>query len=119
MNSKVPFIVGYVSLKSVLTLEEVGKIISDRLFGSLEFGGKDLEIHEEIPAIFIQSPILGLKIVLDGYAGFDKNSGFNLSIAPCVDIIGVKYNDIRIDIYLFHLLKTALKDVPEIEVFEN
>jgi hypothetical protein len=59
MKLKLPWFVGYAGMQSNLSLEEVGKILSDRVFGGLEFSGRDLEIHEEVPAIFIQEPIMG------------------------------------------------------------
>ena len=108
MSEKVPFIVGYASLKSSLTIEEVGEILSNKVFGGLKFGGKELEIYEEVPAIFIQEPIMGLKIVLDGYSGFDEDSGFNLSVGPWLILEGFLREDVRIDNYLQQLLKALL-----------
>jgi len=119
MNIKTPFLVGHVLLKSSLSLEEVGKILSDKIFGGLEFGGKDLEIHDEIPAIFIQSPVIGLKIILDGYSGFGDDQSFNLSISPWISIEHVEREDVRLDNYLFQLLQVELKGVEDIEIFEN
>jgi hypothetical protein len=111
--------VGYVLLKSSLSLEEVGQVLSDRIFGGLEFGGKELSIHEEIPAIFIQSSILGLEIVLDGYSGYEDACGYSLSIEPYADALNGNYKDIRIDSYLFHHLKHKLADIRGIKVYEN
>ena len=110
---------GYVLLKSSFSLEELGQILSDRIFGGLGFGGKELSIHEEIPAIFIQSPILGLEIVLDGYSGYSKGCGYSLSIAPYADALDGNYRDIRIDSYLFHHLKHKLADLRDVKVYEN
>ncbi len=111
--------VGYVLLKSSLPLEEVGQILSDRILGGLKFGGKDLSIHEEIPAIFIQSSILGLEIVLDGNSGYEEDCGYSLSITPYADALNGNYKEIRIDSYLFHHLKHKLADIHDVKVYEN
>lgn len=111
----VSFFVGYVALRSALTLEEVGDVLSQRIFVGLKFGGKDLEIHEEIPAIFIQESIMGLKVVLDGYSGTDEGRWFTLSGSPNGSI---EYDKVqtRLDNYLYQLLKKELAEVKEIEV---
>ncbi|MEO5684261.1 MAG: hypothetical protein ABIQ88_16590 [Chitinophagaceae bacterium] len=119
MRSTAPFFVGYVSLKSNLSLEHVGEILSNKVFGGIAFSGKELEIHEEIPALFIHNTILGFRIVLDGYSGFDQSQYFTLSVRTCVSIEGVNPEIVRLDSYLFNLLKVVLKEIPEIEVFED
>ena len=62
---------------------------------------------------------VGLKIILDGYSGFGDDQSFNLSISPWISIEHVEREDVRLDNYLFHLLQVELKDVEDIEVFEN
>lgn len=47
------------------SLEEIGGYLSKQVFGGLPFGGKDACIHEEIPAVFIGEPIMGMQVVLD------------------------------------------------------
>lgn len=63
-NNKVPDIWGTGILKTDLSLEGVAEIISDRFFGGLPFGGKEEYIHEEVSAVFIEYPIMGLLITL-------------------------------------------------------
>ena len=114
MNYKLPFIVGYVTLQSDLTLEEIAQTLSVKIFGGIKFGGRDLEIHEEIPAVFIESPILGLKIVLEGNNNSDKY--YSLSVGPWVAFPDFEREEVRLDNYLVELLKIALKEVKEVRI---
>jgi len=59
---------------------------------------------------------LGLKIVLQGYKGFQEEAGYTLSISSDVDFEGVIYKDFSLDDYLGQLLKTLLKDAPDIVI---
>lgn len=118
MNRQVPFIVGYVSMQSDLSLEALASILSKKLFGGLVFGGRELEIHEEVPAVFIDAPLLGMKIVLDGYSGLNEDDYFTLSISPWVTFDREDKFDVRLDEYLICLLKDALHDIKNIRVIE-
>ena len=119
MDSNLLFITGSVSIISSFNIEELGKVLTDKIFGGLEFGGRDLNIYDEVTAIFIESPIIGLKIILSGYSGYKKKTGFNLSLLPYLDFENVSNECVNLDNYLFHLLKTVLKDVEDIEVLED
>jgi hypothetical protein len=122
MKSKLPFFVGYASLQSNMTLEEVGLILSEKIFAGLKFSGKELEIHEEVPAIFIQEPVMGLKIILDGFSGLEQDKYFTLSIGPWISFNEAESITIRLDNYLRELLKVSLKDVNDVVVmvdYEN
>jgi hypothetical protein len=119
MTIKVPYIVGYASFKSNLPIEEVGEILSDKIFGGLQFGGKELNICEEVPAIFIQSPIMGLQIVLQGYSGLLGNNHFDLSIIPLIELSGIEFEQVKIDIYLIELLRTSLEGIEDIVILEE
>lgn len=118
MNKSVPFFVGYASLQSSLSLEEVGEILSREVFGGLSFGGKELDIHEEIPAVFIQNSFMGLKVVLDGYSGFGQDEYFTLSVGSSISFKNVESETVSLDDYLFNLLKIALKDVEALMVID-
>jgi hypothetical protein len=118
MITEIPFIVGYATLQSDLSIEEVGLLLSSKIFGGLEFSGKHLEIHEEIPAIFINTLLLGLRIVLDGYSGFGPDQNFTLPISPWITFAGKKYEEVRLDGYLTELLRNQLADNKEIIVLD-
>lgn len=113
MNLKLPWFVGYAAIQSNLSLEEVGQLLTEKVFAGLEFSGKELEIHEEVPAIFIQQPLMGLKVILEGYSGFEKNTQFGLSVAPWITFDEFDSDTIRLDHYLIELLKISLNDVKD------
>jgi hypothetical protein len=118
MNKELPYLVGEVVLKSDLNIESVADILSERIFGGLKFGGKEKEIYEEVPAVFIEPDILGFNIVLQGYPGIDTETGYSLSILPNVHLDGVTFKSFSLDDYLTHLFKVLLKDIKEIIVVE-
>lgn len=111
-NNKMPFLTGNVILKSDLSLEELAQILSAKLFGGLQFGGKDEYIHEEVPAIFVNQVIMGLAFVLSGYGGFDR--GFTLSAYTGPSYMAVGSEKVSLDDYLLRLCKTELAEYPNI-----
>ncbi len=68
----IKYFTGAAGFQSSLDIEEVGKEISKCLFGGLSFGGLEDSLYEEIPAIYIDSQFLGLRIILCGYQGIDE-----------------------------------------------
>ncbi len=69
---------GAAMFQSSLELEELGKEISKCLFGGLSFGGVDTDLHDETPAIYLESQFLGLKIIICGYKGIDEGEIYKL-----------------------------------------
>jgi len=118
MGQKIPYFSGSVVLLSNLSIEEVGNILSDRLFGGLPFGGKEQCLYEEVPAIFIEPFILGFNIILSGYGGFGEDEGYVLETRQDkkFSIDYVQSSHYRLDGYLYLLVKDALKDISEIVV---
>ena len=116
MANTVPFIVGYASVQSHLSLEEVAELFSGKIFGGLAFGGKDLEIYEEVPAVFLDMPILGLRVVLSGYSGFEEDQNYTLSVSPWFNFDYAMQVDVRIDSYLTCLFNEVLKDMEDVKV---
>ena len=51
------------------SLEEVAEIVSNRLFGGVRFIGKGEYIRDEVPAIYSERDILGMRIILMGGPG--------------------------------------------------
>ena len=121
-QAKVGDISGVCALRSNLSLEEVAKIISDKIFGGLPFEGKEECIHEEIPAVFIKGPVLGLLVILSGYSGYDKDKCFVLYVQPWGDFDRYLFSNkieterVNLDNYLYHLLDMELRGVEEIQV---
>lgn len=98
-----------ISFQSNEDILSVGKIISDMLFGGIEFCGLEESIHEEIPCMYIPSPILGLRIELDGYKGFNKENDewYSLYIMYDAEIISC-FEDKKIERFTF--LNKELKE---------
>jgi len=58
-----------VRIHSEESLEKVASILSEKLFGGLPFGGKDLRIFDEVPALRLEGNFLGLFVAVLGYRG--------------------------------------------------
>lgn len=78
LMSDSPILSAYLYINSTLELEEVGIRIASRLVPGLSFGGKEENIRDENPAIFVKG-VLGCLLVLDG----DSQDGYSLSLEPC------------------------------------
>lgn len=118
MTKDIPFLLGTAAMKSNLSIEEVGKILSNRLFGDLKFEGKEKNIYDEVPAMYIESDIIGLRFVLSGYSGMGENERFVLEINPIHIFEDIDQKAYRLDSYLTLLLKDVLVDVQEIQVMD-
>lgn len=66
---------------------QVGEKISENLIGGLPFVGLEEYIYDEVPAVYIKQPILGLEIVLQGYGG-SEGYVLGINLAYCVDAPG-------------------------------
>lgn len=119
---KIPFFTGDVVLKSNLSIEEIGEVISRKMFGELKFEGISECIYEEVPAIYIKSSILGLQVIISGYSGFGEENGFILEIIQNNFINNsdkVKREECKLDRYLYLLLKKELNEISEIVVVDG
>ncbi len=123
-NTAIPNLLGYISMKSHLRLEELGEILSQKIFAGIRFGGKEKSIHEEIPAIYIERPFMGMLIILDGYSGLDEQSWFTIHIQTWGDFSRylhsekISNNIVRVDWYLYYLLKEGLREYSDILIIE-
>jgi len=121
-QNKIPNFWGGCELKSSLTLEALAEILSREIFSGAKFGGKEKSIHEEIPAVFIESSFLGMLVVLEGYSGMDN--WFVLSTKPYgkfnrfLSVNEVETERVDLDMYLYYLLKQSLLNYSEILVIE-
>ncbi len=117
---------GSCAMRTNLSLEQLAKIISDKVFGGVPFGGKDQHIWEEIPAVYIRSSILGLQIIL----GEGKNDGGNgnifvLSVSSSNGFGRYRFEDklpnktAEVDSYLQRVLKYSLVRFPQVEILGN
>ncbi|PSL34900.1 hypothetical protein [Chitinophaga ginsengisoli] len=116
---------GACAMRTNLSLEELAVIIADQLFGGRRLGGREKSIYEEIPAVFINDPILGLLVVLSEGKNDGRNGNwFVLHVSPWGDLDRYCYRNrifekrIILDGYLYHLLKFGLQRYPQVEILE-
>lgn len=118
MKDEITFLGGSIAFQSEKKLEEVGKEISNKLFGGVPFQGINENIYEEVPAIYIKTPMIGLEIILSGYSGFDEDKWFVLDIAPHQSAP----EDCKLNIKnykLESLFKLLLKDIKIIKLIDD
>ena len=53
-------------LSSRMSLEEVGRVVSDRVLGGVPFVGREEYIRDEVPAIYSKAEVLGIRLILMG-----------------------------------------------------
>ena len=120
-EKSIPDFWGYCKIISQLGLETVADIVSKNIFGGLPFIYGEHSIWEEIPSMYIDSNMLGLLVIIGGYGG---EQGYDVNVQPYGNFDRYLYSNkiktyrVRLDLYLYHLLKEGLKDYPEIEVIE-
>jgi hypothetical protein len=121
----VPSLWGTCGLKSTLSLEEVGDILSQKVFAGARFGGRELDIREEVPAVFIDKSFMGLRVILMGYSGMEESKGFTVSIEPSGDFRQYLHKNkverarVEMSSYLYYLLTEALQDNSEMQILEH
>jgi hypothetical protein len=109
MNA-IPIMKGSVVIKSNLEIEELGRIISNALFSNCTFVGRDKNIYDEVPAIFIDRGLLGLNITLSGNKGITDEYGYSLEVMPKNIPENIEIEKINISSYLSLLLKQIESD---------
>jgi hypothetical protein len=112
MKTSIPNHWGIISLKYFGTLEQLAKIISDNIFAGCEFGGLEKGIYEEVPAVFIDSRILGMNIILSE----GMNNHYNLEVHGNYKPKGVTHQRVQLDEYLYFLLRDTFIDNNDIEI---
>jgi len=91
-----PFLKGLVVIHSESSIESLGKHISSILFKGIAFGGRDDEVFQEVPALFVD--VLGLRFVLSGYAG--KHYVLECFPSPDLPPFGDSVSDVDISDHL-------------------
>jgi hypothetical protein len=113
-ENKVPFLRTTVTIYTDRSLEDLASVLSETLFMALPFGGKEEYIYEEVPAIFLASRFLGMKVILSGYG---KEDGYGLEVSSDLQgNHGWPYVLVDFDDYLELCVRNALKDYPDIKV---
>lgn len=114
-------ITGNVHFKSNLSIMNVGKLVSEKLFGGLEFSGLENNYFEEVPGVLINNGVLGLQISIQE-TGNDGGTSkkYVLSISP-MHWAGNDYTIVwgKLDNYLKSIFKNAFKDDNVIQLIEQ
>lgn len=71
------YLIAFVDFMAPWELQELTQRLSSHMFGGLKFVGLDEGIWDEVPAMRLQSPVLGLQIVVGGEGG---DRGFTMEI---------------------------------------
>lgn len=87
-----PYLVCSLVFLSEKSLEEVAAIISAKLIGGIPFVGRDEHIYDEIPAVYAEHDVLGLRLILQGFGG---EEGYQLEIKPRRYPLGNEPADLR------------------------
>jgi hypothetical protein len=92
------------------SLEEVGQIISDAIFGGVPFTGKEENLCDEIPCVVLSKFILGLSITLQQ----GKDQIYYLSASPSNSHTNDGYEVNTTDLSVYFGL--CLKDIEGLEI---
>ncbi|KAB0443607.1 hypothetical protein AB1J28_07605 [Lysinibacillus irui] len=112
MKKKYPFFKCLIPIDSNKDINEVARIISDKLFGGLPFGGLEEHIYEDVPAVFIDYPILGLQIVIQGFGG---REGYTLEV--CSHPINIEPDDSdEIEVDITGYVSVLIEGIEELQV---
>mgnify|MGYP001197189630 CR=1 FL=1 len=114
---------GHCQIKTKFHLEKLAHKVSKAICGGIPFVYGEHSIWEEIPAMYLDHSILGMLIIIGGYG---KENGFCIEIDSYGEFSRYVYNKglrdsevtVRLDLYLYHLLKQGLAEYPEIEIIE-
>lgn len=85
------FLQAYVDFVSDLPLTVIARQISDICFAGVDFLGENEGIWDEVPALQLARPVLGLEVILGGSPGIDK--GYTLQVSSKDALGGVLPTD--------------------------
>ena len=103
---------GRVKFSSPLELEEVGKLIGEKLFAGLVFEGLDMNIHDEVPTILIIRPVMGIRFWISQDYDTDPNIRFYTLGCRWRHLVKkpAPYTPVRLDVYLRSLLMESFPE---------
>jgi hypothetical protein len=115
------FLQARVDFSSQLSLHEVAQLISTNCFGGIGFTGLNEGIWDEIPAMRLEKPVLGLEVNLGGSA--EEAEGYTLEVAsnnPYGGVLGQVEGDPAAGVCEFSsYLAGYLKKIPGLEVADS
>jgi hypothetical protein len=74
-----PYLAAFVHFVSALSLDDVARLLSTRLFGGIPFVGREEYLRDEVPALRLEREVLGLDVVVHGFGG---DEGYTLDVEP-------------------------------------
>lgn len=97
-----------------MELEELGRIVSDRVLGGIPLEGRSDHIRDEIPAIYTKRAVLGMRFVL---LGAPDDEGFYLEGESRTAIKRMSPDEIRKSLFdISSIVAELLNGVNEIKV---
>ncbi len=104
-----PLIKAFVFLETHLSIEELAQKVAERLLPANLFGGREHNIRDEFPAVYVRN-IIGCMMVLLG----DPEIGYNLTLEPQRYPVEKGANVEKVDISV--LLAFLLRDLEGVKV---
>lgn len=111
---KAQHITGGVQLKSNLSIEQLGSLISERVLGGIPLSGLEKKVYEEIPAIY--NECMGLSLVLQGFSGMQHEWGFVFSLVPSFN--SGSNETVDLSDYLFSLFQNKFSGEPDVIIID-
>ncbi len=97
---------GRVKFSSPLEIEEVGKLIGEKMFAGLVFEGIDMNIHDEVPTVLIIKPVMGIRFWIS--QDYDTDPIIRFYMLGCTRIHSVDkpypFTPVLLDVYLRSLM---------------
>ncbi|MEB7453629.1 hypothetical protein [Lysinibacillus sphaericus] len=109
---KYPYFYCSLPVISEKNIVDLAKVISSKIAGNIPFEGLENYIYEEVPAIYINSNILGFEVILKGYGG-EKGYYLEVNSHPSNN----EPEDIdEIDIDITKYIASLIEGTPDIKI---
>lgn len=109
---KYPYFYSSLPVISEKNIVDLAKVISSKIAGNIPFEGLENYIYDEVPAIYINSNILGFEVILKGYGGA---TGYYLEVSSHPS--NNEPDDMNeIDIDITRYIASLLEGTPEIKI---
>jgi hypothetical protein len=104
---------GRVTFSSPLEIEEVGKLIGEKMFAGLVFEGLDMNIHDEVPTVLIIKSVMGIRFWIS--QDYDTDPNIRFYTLGCtqtyeIDSSHNPYTPVLLDVYLRALMKETFPE---------
>ncbi|EAZ84157.1 hypothetical protein P4645_22570 [Lysinibacillus fusiformis] len=109
---KYPYFHSSLPVISEKNIVDLAKVISSKIAGKIPFEGLENYIYDEVPAIYINSNILGFEVILQGYGG---EKGYYLEVNSHPSNNELNDTD-EIDIDITRYIASLLEGTPGIKI---